>query len=324
MKKKKKMKKTEGTNELSKNSENAFQEWVMKGVTYAEISDLWKDVKKDIKKYAGAYTFLITVLFFVMRGYWYIYTCGHFDALKIDRCYLRSDGDTPLFSIMACVGLGIAWAFLNYLMYNIIQQKRRGVALILFLVEYGICMKIVCEMTNSSIGEMFTNSKLVDVLVCLLMIFWVVVMINYFGFFIPICMWGQRKMKIWKKANKIEKGIEQNAESEEPDKKYNIREIGISAGIVLISFGIAVYFLGRNMSANQINYKVIEQKDIENNTGDANAYVVLHETDEEYIVAPLYKENNKVIKDIDEQDVLPKQGIRTKYYSDIQSVEIGK
>ena len=325
-----KKKKTEGANELSNNvsanelsnnSKNLFRDWLMEGDTYAKISDLWDAVKEDIKTYKGVYTFMIAVVFFVMRGYWYIYTWGHFDALKIDKCYLRSDGDNPIYIIIACVALGLAWIFLNYIMYNLIKHKMIAATIGTIFFEIFLLFVIACILTGvTTLKELFVGITLKAVLTCLLMLIWNVFLLNCVGIYFSICMRIKDKRKKNKSSKQIEQGNATGAETGEAEKKYNIRQMKSSLAFILITFGFFIYITGRWMTITQTSYKVIEQTNLESNADDTNTYIVLYETDEEYIVAPLYKENDKVIKEIDEQDVIPKQGIRTKYYLNIQNV----
>ena len=60
----------------------------------------------------------------------------------------------------------------------------------------------------------------------------------------------------------------------------------------------------------------------ESSNTSVRCYVILHETKEVYIIAPLYHHLGKIKKDILSQKIIPKDNVLTTYYDDIQALTL--
>lgn len=114
--------------------------------------------------------------------------------------------------------------------------------------------------------------------------------------------------------------------------------ICIFSMLVMVAVLGGLLFISSISDANsKVNFKVIENiKDtLENNEDDEYLFtddngatkkyeVILYETNEYYIVAPLYHQNDTVLKNTNQQKVIKKENINTYYYEDINNILVKK
>lgn len=59
--------------------------------------------EKPIKDYIAIISFLVAGVAFILRGLWYFYYWGYFEAFHMDKCYLSVNSDNSLYSVLLLV-----------------------------------------------------------------------------------------------------------------------------------------------------------------------------------------------------------------------------
>lgn len=290
--------------------------------------------KKIIKEQIGIVSFLITCAVFLLRGMWYFYYCGYFKALNIDKSYLSIDNDTSLYSVLGLIGIALFLCVLNYWTYNLCIYKKRLLMMATVLIEALAMLGIICVVSNISVEDIIECFQITSwkglgyvSATCFLCIF----LINIYGFVFYIVFRNVSKEQDNSASTTFDSVIEiLNVKNEKNIKRILI--FIVFAIVVTVCVGICVFLTGMVDANEKTDFRIVEEvysekdSDIEEkylfedkNQTIKQYYVVLHETEDKYVVASLAFENGVIIKDFNRQKVISKENIITYYCSDIEN-----
>ena len=294
---------------------------------------------KISKDYIGIVSLLVAGVAFVLRGIWYFYNYGYFVAFNIDDIYLIVDNDNSIYAVLGWIGLSIIYIFINCCSYFFIFESRDGV----FKKIVEIFIALAYEFVNFIfiVGVLSNNGDISAIIMYFgandlgsICIDFIVVSALLNSLTISMCIAYIIIVKFRKKNMKFTLG--RVIESLKDIKVNDIADYLICIFSILIMIAVlgGLLFISSISDANsKVNFKVIESiKDtLENNEDDKYLFiddngaikqyeVILYETNEYYIVAPLYNQNDTVLKDTNQQKVIKKENIDTYYYEDINNI----
>ena len=316
--------------------------------------NMWLSLRNDIDKNLKTYTFLLTIMTFLMRGFWYFYSLGYFRSLKIDTSYLRVDDAGSLYNVMGFVGIAAIYLTINYVMYSVIERKHIINAIRIFIIEVVLLFWGICKIESIGIVELWKdiyNWK--DAIKCVVSMILDVVLLNAYAIaYAAVSLFRtiiegtvkseNKEQTKNKKRVKKQKRIKNNKkQNDSMERKIVNDKIWLLFSVILTTafIGGVVYIVGRETGNDKIDYKIIEEKNPQNEVDveekylfpskDDNivrrCYAVLYETNEEYITAALcINENKNVEIETGTQRVFSKENVTTVYYSNIQDDDLKK
>lgn len=284
---------------------------------------------------------LIAAVAFVLRGIYYFYQLGYLNTFHINSCYAELNGEISLYSVLAYAGVATILLFSNYMVYTFANKKIYGGLIILFFIEMCIYFNVIFILSNIAVNDYLIaiitakNWTNLAYVLCQALIF--VLVGNCFAFSFILTNKLEQIFKKCKKSVKSNKNSEENSIQDTVSKDFSLDEYLLKfAGLIMIITSICgiFYLFGIDTANEKTNFKVIEYAltDTAENISDkylfqqqgsdktVKHYVVLHETKEVYIIAPLYQQFGIIKKDTSSQKIIPKDNVLTTYYDDIQKL----
>ena len=286
----------------------------------------------------GMISLLIAGVAFVLRGIWYFYNYGYFVAFNIDRSYLIVDNTNSIYAVLGWIGGAIIYIFINICSYFLIFESRdniiKKIIEIFLLLAYEFLNFIFIIGVLSNNGDLkaiviyFNTNDLGGICVDFLVVSAVLNSMT-----ISMCI-AYIIIAIFRKKN-LNLSFDSIIESIKDIRINDIKDYIICVFTMLVMVAIlgGLLFISSISDANsKVNFKVIESinNTLENNKSNEFLFVedgvtkqyevVLYETSEYYITAPLYHKNDIVFKDIYIQKVIKKESVNTYYYEDINNI----
>lgn len=278
---------------------------------------------KNITDFTGAFTILITVVAFLLRGYWYIYELGYCKAIGVSRIYIETESIATLYFIIYNLGLAGVLVASNYFVYFLTEKKKTKelIGVILFeVVAFSIIVFVDSNINFfDAITEMIKYNQQIGYLLLLAKMILIVVLVNLNGFILGLF-----------------RRIEQKDKTSEHNKVAGPEKIEIKIAlpffaVLLAIYGLVIFFIGENDGHNQKGYKVIVENVAEEaidekyifSDGDNNRmriYPVLYENYEIYIISYLCHNEDEIYIESVHQKIISKVEIETVYVEDIYTV----
>lgn len=292
-----------------------------------------KEQKNITKGQIGAYSFLVTSTVFLLRGMWYFYYCGYFQAFNIDKSLLVINNDTSLYSVLGLIGIAVLLCALNYWIYVLcIDKKWRGLV-VTVLLETIAMLILICKMSDIDfevILECFRNTGWQGIWYigrnCLFCVF----LINIYGIIFYLVFRHADKKSNMSTENTWNEVI-QVFRAEDEKKIQTLLIIMIWGIVVSAALGISVFIAGSEDAKAKKDFRIIEEVHLEENHEVEDKYLfkengqppkqyyaVLYEMEEQYVAASLALEEGIVVKDFNRQKVIAKENIITYYYADLE------
>lgn len=292
-----------------------------------------KQQKNITKEQIGTYSFLVTSTVFLLRGMWYFYYCGYFQAFNIDKSLLAINNDTSLYSVLGLIGIAIFLCVLNYWIYVLCIYKKWLWLVITVLVETIAMLFLICKMSDIGLEEVlecFRNTGWQGIWYigrnCLFCVF----LINIYGIiFYLVFRHADKKSNISTETTLDE--IIKKFRTDDEKKIKTLLIIMIWTIVVSVALGNAVFLAGREDAKDKKDFRIIEEAHLEENhevedkylfkengQSPKQYYAVLYEMEDKYVVASLALEEGIVVKDLNRQKVISKENILTYYYADLE------
>lgn len=265
---------------------------------------------------------------FLTNAIWYIYQLGYFSQLKIDKCYITINGMISIYDVIMHLILGLSLICVNVIVIYLSKINERKAIVFLWLLEISLVFYYVSEMEHISlfdlIIEAIQNRDIFGVFSVIRSLVSCVFIINIFSFSYWITDFLEKKCK---------KGKKEYSEHNEEHTDNEISNIvkkssGIIGACVLVSVlfigGIFTFLSGRDTAYNKKDYRIIESSQLESMNLDyhSEVYVILFQTESEYIIAEINMDKGEPEIYYDRQMIIPKSGIETIYYENYKEILI--
>lgn len=255
-----------------------------------------KKAVKYVQEHAAGLTLLATISIAVgsimLKYIYYLIELGYTKYFNISSSYIDLADDNILYGIVANGVIALFFALISALPYLIWQSKDRTwrkvikIVLITLIPEILLTISLIISATQ---GVIYSAWQYIFTLLTGIILGLIVFSL---GFFLLIDKRISRKEK-----NK-----------EAPTKKTLFERVKrtIVAFLILVAFeSVVIYGGGYLKAASQNEFKVIELT-------QENSYVILYETDDNYIVAECEITGNKINIDKNEHKQISKENI--EYY----------
>ena len=302
--------------------------------------------KKDILELMAS---AVSVLYVIDMFLLYVYQSGRFAILKIDNCYINV-GVKNLYEVILHIFAAVLVVLSNYIFYWAIEERRIGRIIGILLGEWVLLIFAVCILANESIISLIVEcheDKLYKAyFLQLFSIFLTAIFINIYGIVYQIIfhidkirrdiMSHVKELKVYQKfekriqekkakkqsTNSIEKPLRENWIQKlysnisyintkmEFIKFKTIVECIEIAIIGAILETLIIFVVGTFSVYNTYDYKMAMVNE------DNALYPIIYENEDIYIIANVDKSDDGVKIKYDNQKIIDKDGIETKYFSD--------
>lgn len=289
-----------------------------------------KFVPKNVTDIIAILTVIVTIVAFLIRGFWYIYELGYFKSIGVNRIYIEVDNIGTLYYLVDCLGLAGIFIASNYFVRLLVTKKRIKEFILFLLFEVIIFWFITFVYSNvnaiEAITEMIKYNQQEEYFGLFINVFLIILLVNLYGF----CFGILENIEQKKQTTKYN-------ETEGEKKEIDIKKVALFSVLVIMLEGFATFFIGVHAGHNQKAYKVIVEnittEDIEKmdekyvfdfDNNKVRVYPVLYENNENYIISNLcWSEKERYIETM-YQKVISKEGIETIYIEDIFTVREDK
>ena len=274
---------------------------------------------KNVTKIIAILTAVCTILSFLVRGFYYVYQWGGFNAFGVDRIYIDVEGMGILYNALAYLGIAILWVVSNYFTYLFWVNKKKIYVLLFWFVEVILFWAIViCTSGNNLVNVILDILKQENAL-GYLELTWkmmkIVIALNVYGVYVGFS---------WKKEGRTEPNAI----------KYTFQEIVkkiVVFVIIVVVEGVATFCMGASDAKAREDYKLILENVEKNDTiedrylfpGEENLvriYPVLHEDDDIYIISYLCNEESNIYIETGHQKVIAKTNVETVYCENVYDI----
>ena len=270
-------------------------------------------LKKKLPKLIGIFTVVITSIAFCIRGFYYLYEWGYYNAIGVNRIYIDVEGLGTIYYVIANLGLAALLIISNYFTYVCWTSKKKLHIGFLLILEYIAFFGVIFASSNINFLEyfrsLFTENGQESFLLLSLKVFLIIFVFNLYGIYV---------------------GIKKKKEIQDKIPIDNLKEAIIFFILVIILEGAITYFIGMSSGHDRKDYKVIlENIEVEREGNIEDKYVftienrkvrlcpILYENNEIYIISYLCRDNQKVFIDNVHQKIISKVDVETLYFENI-------
>lgn len=299
---------------------------------FTTIIDYARD---NFEKFSALFIAVITTGIWLIRAVGYCYQSGALSVYNISRSYIEIDNNFfyQIIQVIAVlVILFITNFILTFLLLKPDQSKfhyKRKFNIFLFIIfEMTVIFSIVLISSNTSLISLFKDiesSSLTSNLLTFTVLFFVLLLftlvINIFGI----------EIALYQKKSKQNSTADTTSHSDSSNESKIALLITIF--IVISIFLPCSYLYGKVEENQRTTYKIIEEplnstdstdKKFIFTSSEKNSYklsAVIYENKDIYILARLYKEDDKIILDKYYQKIIGKDDIITYTYDNIYNIK---
>lgn len=255
-------------------------------------------VINDINDNAAAISIIsatiIAVVVNIIKIMTYVYYCGRFNYFNISRMYINISNENIFYDIVFSVSICIITLAINYGIYLIIFQIKKFYYYFITFIITGIFNTIYLVLKTN-----YDNIKLDDIIAIFIACFIILPLIEYsFGIY-----WGLKSLLRDRKG----KRLKQKSKNKDYDIKSNTsssKKLTNFIFVIMVALSIYTlifYCMGYSSAKGITTFKTIN-----------NQLVIIHELENEYLVAECNVDSNNIVINKNKQTIIDKTDVITE------------
>lgn len=270
---------------------------------------------KEIGTVATLITALVTLVAFVLRGYWYAHRLGYFYAMNIDSSFLEMDSTLSLYKVLGYILVAGVLVFLNYLSGKNVYLKNFSAVRFLIIFETIFLFLELFFAVDMNVVDIYNdiqeNRNAANYVEEFLNSLWLALLVNVAGLYLGHSM---RKNGI-------------TSIKEVKNKSENILKPLLFIFVITI---IHTFFVGMNEANSTTEYKIVKEivdnEKVKSNGFESELYyfentkdnyfytlnAIIYESDDCYLLANIYEKEKDIYINNEIQRVINKEGVVTK------------
>lgn len=246
---------------------------------------------------------IIAVVVNIIKIMTYVYYCGQFNYFNISRTYINISNENIFYEIVFSVSVCIIILAINYVIYLIIFKIKKLFYYVITFIITGIFNTIYIVLRTN-----YDNINLGVIIAIFIVCFIILPLFEYsFGIY-----WGLSSLL----RNKKGKRLKQESKNKDYDIRNNIsfsKQLTNSIFIIMVALSIYTlifYSMGYSFAKGITTFKTIN-----------NQLVIIHELENEYLVAECKVDSNNIVINKSKQTVIGKTDVVTETIH-FESVEL--